>query len=117
MRPSNCGIAGWTATIAGASLLITAASAPAQAHDVDYVWPGYGGFTLYHNFNLDKWERPYHRHYYPTRWGGYSFSAPYYVSRHDYERPTYHKLYYGKRQKLRWLKENRSIEYGDWRRW
>ena len=117
MRPSKAGIGGATAAVIGAGFVLAATAPTASAHDVAYVWPGYGGFTLYHNFNLNKWERPYHRHYYPRTWGGYSFSAPYFVSRHDYERPTYQKLYYGKAQKNRWWKGHRDIEHGDWRRW
>ena len=105
------------ATALGAGLMLAMSAVPAAAHDKDYVWPGYGGFSLYHNYNLSKHERPYHRHYYPRHWGGYAFSAPYFVTRHDYEKPVYERLNYGNKQKARWFRQHRHAEHADWGSW
>ena len=68
---------------------------------------GYGGPRIEHEFGIhpDDPERPRNRHYYPYVWGGYAFSAPYFVNRSDYSRPEYDQQPYGKAQKYRWRRD------------
>lgn len=83
------------------------------------IWPGYGGANLEHHFGIHPHdsERPRYRKYYPYVWGGYAFSAPYYVKRGDYSRPEYEKPAYGKAQKYRWGRDYKRPDQWDDGRW
>jgi hypothetical protein len=80
---------------------------------------GYGGAKVEHHFGMhpDDPERPRHRRYYPYVYGGYAFSAPYFVNRGDYDRPEYDKVPYGKAQKYRWGREHKKQDLWDNGRW
>jgi hypothetical protein len=71
----------------------------------DRLYFGYGGPDIWHEFARKPGERPHHRHYYPRRWGGYAFSAPYFVDKRDYQFPRYRKVPYGKAQRNRYSRE------------
>jgi hypothetical protein len=83
------------------------------------IWPGHGGAKLEHHFGYhpDDPERPRYRKYYPYVWGGYAFSAPYFVNKHDYSRPEYDKPYYGKAQKYRWGRDYKRPDVWEDGRW
>ena len=80
---------------------------------------GYGGAKLEHHFGMhpDDPERPRYRRYYPYVYGGYSFSAPYFVNRSDYYRPEYDKVPYGKAQKYRWGRDHKKQDVWEDGRW
>jgi len=80
---------------------------------------GYGGARLEHHFDYHPHDddRPRYRHYYPYVWGGYSFSAPYFVNRSDYSRPEYDKVPYGKAQKYRWGRDYKRPDVWEDGRW
>jgi hypothetical protein len=83
------------------------------------VWPGYGGPNLEHQFGIHPHdsEKPRNRHYYPYVWGGYAFSAPYFVKRGDYSRPEYEKPAYGKAQARRWGRDHKRPDQWEDGRW
>ena len=83
------------------------------------VWPGHGGARLEHHFGMhpDDPERPRYRHYYPYVWGGYAFSAPYFVKRGDYNRREYTKPDYGKAQQYRWGRDYKRPDQWEDGRW
>jgi hypothetical protein len=72
------------------------------------IYKGYGGPFLRHQFGTtpDDPDRPHNRHYYPYAWGGYGFSAPYFVSRGDYDKRTYERVPYGRDQKYRFGRDH-----------
>jgi hypothetical protein len=97
----------------------SAGNSPDRTYDRSYrISPyfGYGGPTIWQEFPRKGEERRWNHHYYPQRWGGYAYSAPYYVHRKDYIRPTYRKVPYGALQKKRFYKEFRvhRIERERW---
>jgi hypothetical protein len=84
------------------------------------VYKGYGGPTIEHHFGREPCRdcRPYNRHYYPYVYGGYGFSAPYFVKRDEYHPQRWdHKLPYGWRQKRWWGKDARHPDRQDEGRW
>lgn len=83
------------------------------------IWPGYGGARLEHHFGIHPHdsERPRYRHYYPYVWGGYAFSAPYFVKKGDYSRPEYEKPAYGKAQQRRWGRDYKRPDQWEDGRW
>ena len=83
------------------------------------VWPGHGGAFVEHHFGIhpDDPQRPRYRHYYPYAWGGYAFSAPYFVKRHEYNRPHYDKPVYGAAQKYRWGRDYKRPDQWEDGRW
>jgi hypothetical protein len=106
-------------TAQGAVILITDREADPYRYTRERIWPGYGGAKLEHHFGMhpDDPERPRYRKYYPYAWGGYAFSAPYFVKRGEYNRPDYEKPAYGKAQKYRWGRDYKKPDLADDGRW
>ena len=85
----------------------------------DSVWFQHGGPNIIHEFGYHPLDpaRPRNRHYYPYVYGGYAFSAPFYVSRHEYLRRHYAPLDYGLAQKRRFYRGFKHPGDGDFGRW
>lgn len=106
-------------TYRDAEVIVVKDDADPYRYTRERIWPGYGGAKLEHHFGYhpDDPERPRYRRYYPYVWGGYAFSAPYFVNKHDYSRPEYDKPAYGKAQKYRWGRDYKRPDVWEDGRW
>ena len=117
--------AGWSAPAAhfergdARVVLVSSETSGPNRYTRERVPFGYGGARLEHHFGMhpDDPERPRHRHYYPYVWGGYGFSAPYFVKRSEYSRPEYEQQPYGRAQKYRWGRDYKRKDQWEDGRW